>query len=282
MSAAVRCQPPSVTITDVRPTIRPESRTDHYAVEEMTRDAFWRFWGDETVCHEPLLVSRLRECDDLVPELNLVAELDGQIVGHIIYTRSKVVAADGVEHPTLTFGPLTVRPELQGRGIGPALMHASFGIARELGHLAVVLFGHADYYPRFGFRPAGDFGITTVDGHSFDALLALPLFDGALDDISGAFHEAAVFHSLNDADAVEFDKRFPPKPPHVRVPISVLLDRLPPVAAEALAAQGVHTVDELRARSQRELASLPGMDDDAIATVRTLMDELGYPWGTRR
>jgi len=137
--------------------IRQETPDDHFAVEEITRDAFWAFWEedeDRKMCNEHLLVHKLRGIDALVPELNCVAELDGEIVGHIIYTKSWIEANDGKKYETLTFGPLTVKPEYQSKGIGRALMQHSFAEAKKLGYRAVLIFGIPDYYPLTGDRRA--------------------------------------------------------------------------------------------------------------------------------
>jgi len=190
--------------------IRQERPADHYAVENITRDAFWQWEGDK-ICDEHLLVYRLRSCDALVPELNLVAEQNGKIAGHIIYSVSKVVDDSGVAHEVLTFGPLTVCPEYQKKGIGQALMRYSFKVAKELGYRGIIIYGHPKYYPRVGFKSAGEYGITTPDGGNFDYFMVYPLYDGALDGIQGRHYADSVFETLTQEDAMEFDKKFPPK-----------------------------------------------------------------------
>jgi len=190
--------------------IRQERPADHYAVENITRDAFWQ-WESDKICDEHLLVYRLRSCDTLVSELNLVAEQDGKIVGHIIYSTSKVVDESGVAHEVLTFGPLTVCPGYQKKGIGQALMRYSFTVAKELGYRGIIIYGHPEYYPRVGFKLAGEFGISTPDGGNFDYFMAYPLYDGALDGIRGRHYADSVFDTLSQEDTVEFDKKFPPK-----------------------------------------------------------------------
>ena len=197
--------------------IRIETPDDYYAVEALTREAFWEFWETDgrVICDEHLLVHRLRFAPSFVPDLSLIAELDGKIVGHIIYSKSKVVSDFGHEHEVLTFGPLSVLPEVQKRGVGQSLMHYSFDVARRLGYRAVIIYGHPDYYPRVGFRHAAEVGITDPDGKSFDYIMALPLYDGALDGISGKHYIDPVYFALTQEDTLEFDKRFPPKAPYV-------------------------------------------------------------------
>ena len=91
-----------------------------------------------------------------MPELSLVAVADdGRIVGHVVCTR----AVSG-SLPALGLGPISVRPEDQGQGVGSALMHAVLGAADAMGEPAVVLLGEPGYYSRFGFVLASDHGIT--------------------------------------------------------------------------------------------------------------------------
>jgi len=260
-------------------TFRLETPADYYAVEEMTRDAFWTFWGDDRkICDEHLLVSKLRDVDAFVPELNYVAEIDGKLVGHIIYTKSWIESEDGSSHEMLTFGPLTVSPDFQSKGIGKALMKHTFEVAKKLGYRAVLIFGHPNYYPRVGFKRSSEFGITTSDGSSFDAFMVYPLYNGALDGIRGKYFIDPVYEQLTEKEAFEFDKRFPFKKPHTLTPLSVLLDRLEPDAVKAMQGLGFKNLDEMTARSQREISSLPGIDDKAIDTIRVVTSENNIKW----
>ncbi|QAY70218.1 GNAT family N-acetyltransferase [Xylanimonas protaetiae] len=259
---------------------RVETPADHRAVEALTRDAFWRFWEPgQAICHEHLLVHRLRTADEFVPELSLVAEAADRVVGHIAFTTAAVVQPDGVRHQVLTFGPLTVAPDSQGLGVGRALMDAAFAKARTLGFRGVVIFGHPAYYPRAGFEPAARYGITAPGGHSFDAIMALPLVAGGLDGVSGEVHVPAVYESLDDAAALEFDRQFPPREPHVPTSVAALTDRLAPGAAAAITASGIQSVEMLTSRSEREVAALDGVDAAALETVRAVAREHGVAWG---
>jgi predicted N-acetyltransferase YhbS len=188
-------------------TIRLETSADHYTVENITREAFtdWKKHREGGgVCDEHLLVHKLRKDPVYVPELNYVAELDGRIVGHIIYSRSKIVGTDGVEHEVLTFGPISVLPELQKRGIGRALIEHTTAEAKRLGYKGILIHGHPDYYPRFGFKRAREFGLTP----EHDPCMAMELIPGALNIPGGHFSEAPVFFDLPQKEVEEFDKRF--------------------------------------------------------------------------
>jgi putative acetyltransferase len=102
------------------------------------------------------LVDALRADEGWLPELSLVAiGPEEQVAGHVVCTRARVGTT-----PALGLGPLGVLPAFQRRGVGHALMHAVLGAADALGEPLVVLLGHAGYYPRFGFRPAAEYGIT--------------------------------------------------------------------------------------------------------------------------
>jgi len=258
---------------------RQESPGDYRAVEELTRDAFWKFWEDDrTVCDEHLLVHKLRTVSALVPELNLVAEHNGQIVGHIIYTTSKVVDATGNEHEVLTFGPVSVLPAFQNQRLGRRLIAHSLDVAKLLGYRAVVIYGHPNYYPRVGFRPAADFGITTKDGHAFDAFMAYPLYEGALSGISGKHIYDPVYESLTQEEALEFDNQFPHKEPYKTTPISVLLDQLSSGARKAVVSLDFPVLEMFTSRSLREISSLKGIDNKALEIIRATLKEHDIRW----
>jgi putative acetyltransferase len=130
--------------------IRRETASDVEAIAAVTEAAFAQRPGGEV-----WLVGALREDVGWIPELSLVAEVDGEVVGHVLCTRGHV---DGT--PVLGLGPLSVRPDVQGRGVGKALVHAVLGAAEALGEPLVALLGDPAYYSRFGFRAAEDVGIT--------------------------------------------------------------------------------------------------------------------------
>ncbi|MCL2362003.1 MAG: N-acetyltransferase [Defluviitaleaceae bacterium] len=261
--------------------LRLERPEDHYAVESLTRAAFWKSnWSSEPrICDEHLLVHRLRKCPSYVPELNYVAEIDGKIVGHIIYTKSKIVDTSGKEYEMLTFGPLSAMPEYQGNGIGKALMLHTFEVARDLGYRAVIIFGHPDYYPRVGFRRAAAFGITTPDSKTFDPFMVLPLYNGALDGITGRYYIDPVYETLTEKDTLAFDKKFPPKELHKPILMDMLLGHLEPAAQQAIQSLKLETLAQMQTKSQRDISSLDGVNENAIEIIRTIMVENGLRWG---
>lgn len=188
-------------------TIRNETENDYRAVEELTREAFWNlnFPG----CSEHYLVHVLRSHADFIPELDLVAEADGKIVGSIIYSKSKLTDEKGNEKDILTFGPLSVSPEYQRKGIGKALIEHSFIKAAELGYDTVVIFGSPSNYISRGFKSCKKYNVS-LNGYFPTAMLVKELKENALDGRSWNFSESSAFE-IDENAADEFDKTFEPK-----------------------------------------------------------------------
>ncbi|NLF28897.1 MAG: N-acetyltransferase [Clostridiales bacterium] len=185
----------------MRLEIRRAAEEDFRAVEEVTREAFWNLHVPG--CDEHYLVHALREHPDFLPELDFVAVHGAEIVGSILYSRSRVE-----DVPTITFGPVSVLPVYQRMGVGSALIRHTLSLAKELGHRAVLIYGSPHYYPRFGFQPGKRFEIRTSDNMYAAALQALELYPGALKGVSGRFFESDAFEV--DVRASEaFDKGFP-------------------------------------------------------------------------
>lgn len=158
--------------------IRQEESKDNQDVFDLIKLAFRDL---EISDHdEQDLVERLRLSDAFIPELSLVAELDGKVIGHILFTKIKV--GDKV---VLTLAPLAVLPSMQGKGVGTALMNEGHRIACDLGFDAVIVVGHEDYYPRVGYVPAMDFGISMPFDVPAESFMVLDLSGNALDFLSG-------------------------------------------------------------------------------------------------
>ncbi|MGI5878485.1 MAG: GNAT family N-acetyltransferase [Christensenellales bacterium] len=259
--------------------IRLETPDDYRQTEELTKAAFWKNTDRGVIVDEHLLVHRLRKLPVFIPELNYLAQIGGKIVGNVLYSKAKIVSPDGLEHPVLTFGPLSVLPEYQNRGVGKALMRFTIQEARRLKYSAIVICGEPDYYPRFGFRRAKEFGLTCGDGGVFDAFMAMELIEGALCGIGGRYYEDSVFHTMAADEVAEFDRDFPQMTPRPIVPVDALLSRLDSAAADAIRSLNLPCLGALRSRSQAEISSLPGIDDKAIQTIRTVMREHGRIWG---
>ncbi len=188
--------------------LRMETPEDYRNAEALTREAFWNQYAPG--CDEHYLLHLMRPAEAYVPELSFVAEVGGTLVGQIAYTRAPILGDDGGAHEVLTFGPLSVLPGHQGRGIGGALIRETVRIAKTLGFRAILIYGDPDYYSRFGFVAAETFDIGTGDNLYAPALQALELVPGALAGLAGRFVEDAVYH-VDASASRDFDGGFPPR-----------------------------------------------------------------------
>lgn len=188
--------------------IRNERPDEQRRVEELIRDAFWNV--NEPGANEHYLAHIMRSHPDFVPELNLVAELDGKIVGSIMYTRCKLVGAQGERRETLTFGPIAVHPDYQRRGIGKAMIEESFRRAREMGYDSVVIFGHPGNYVARGFVSCLKVNVCVGDGYFPTAMLVKPLTEDAFDGRPWRYVGSEADH-IDPKDAETYDESFPPK-----------------------------------------------------------------------
>lgn len=169
--------------------------------------AFWNLHGPG--CNEHLLVHKLRNSPDYLPQFSRVAELDGNIVGAIFYTKAYILDGD-INHDIVTFGPLCVDPCAQNLGIGAMLLSATESLVRDAGYPGICIYGEPAYYPRHGFVTCDRFGITDPNGDNYDALMGFELYEGAFSKIKGKLIEADVFSKCDDKDElVRFDSHFP-------------------------------------------------------------------------
>lgn len=151
--------------------IRTGKQTDDNAIYDLVKDAFSTM--DHASGDEQNLVGRLRKSAGYVPELELVAELDGQIAGHVMLTEIPVKNTK-----QLILAPLAVAPDKQKQGIGGALIKRAHEIAKKAGYRLVLLVGHPAYYPRFSYRPASDFGLTCAPEIPPECFMAADLTGG--------------------------------------------------------------------------------------------------------
>ena len=257
-------------------TIRLETPGDYRTVEELTRDAFWGCVGHETTDGEHLLVHKLRDLPCFVPELDFVAEADGKLVGNVLYSLAKVVTPQEKEIEVLTFGPLSVAPAYKGKGVGARLMRHSIAEAKRLEYRAIIFFGHPDYYPRLGFRRGSEFGITNADGASFDALMAMPLYPGALDGVTGRFQEDPAF-TVDPAETAEFDMGFPAKEPVRQLTVEELQDQFPEHLLAVLRAHKMTRLGDFLRVSGGQMLDWAGMSRQDLSLINGILTEYGYP-----
>lgn len=185
--------------------IRNETENDCRTVEKITRDAFWdvNFPG----CDEHYLAHILRGHEDFIRELDFVAELDGQVIGNIMYTKAALIDENGAEKEILTFGPVSIAPEFQRMGYGKRLIEYSLEKAAEIGHEAVVIFGSPANYIPCGFKSCKKYNVSLADGTYPCAMLVEELKQGALSGKKWIYRESPAYN-FDEKDAEEFDKQF--------------------------------------------------------------------------
>ncbi|KUY20737.1 GCN5 family acetyltransferase [Elizabethkingia miricola] len=162
---------------------RQENKNDYAAVFNLIQRAFEK---EEMSDHsEQYLVERLRNSEAFIPELSIVAEINQNIAGHILLTRIKVVNNKNEEFESLALAPVSVLPEYQGKGIGGKLIETAHKKAKELGFGSVILLGHENYYPRFGYEIAKKYGIKLPFEVPDENCMTIELIKGTLEGIEG-------------------------------------------------------------------------------------------------
>ncbi len=168
--------------------IRQENENDYANVYNVVQTAFAN--TEHSDGDEQNLVTRLRKSEAFVPELSLVAEVDGEIVGHIMFTKIRIGDSDVL---ALGLAPLAVLPELQRSGIGGKLIEEGHKIAKELGYVYSIVLGHEEYYPRFGYKPASIYGIKPPFPVSDENFMAIKLIKDETSTINGVVSYAKEF-----------------------------------------------------------------------------------------
>jgi putative acetyltransferase len=163
-------------------SIRPEGKEDYSVIREINRKAF-------DTDAEANLIDALRKSN--VPIISLVAEYNDMVVGHILFSE---VTIDG-HCPNIRMSglaPMAVLPEYQRQGIGSQLVREGIKFCRDAGYSAVVVLGHPQFYPHFGFKPSAIFKITSEFDVPADVFMAKELQKGAMLNCSGTvrYHDA--------------------------------------------------------------------------------------------
>jgi putative acetyltransferase len=157
--------------------IRAEEPDDYIAIHDINLKAF----NQED---EPRLVEAIRKSTSFIPGLSLVALQDSKAIGHILFSALNIETESG-DAPALSLAPIAVLPEYQNQGIGSMLVRRGLEESKSLGYKIVIVIGHPEYYPRFGFEPARAKGLETSFPAPDEAFMALELVRGALDGITG-------------------------------------------------------------------------------------------------
>lgn len=217
-------------------TIRQEVPADFSIVENLTREAFWNVYRPG--CLEHYVLHCYRSRPDFIPELSLVVEREGEIVAHVMFSWSEILldencpcalaAATGdlamngsvmVKSPEairrlkmMTFGPISVRPDLQRQGIGKMLLDFAMERAREMGGGCLAMCGNIRFYGKCGFEVATTKGVRYADDPDGDApyFLIRELTPGFLEGVRGTYKDPQGYF-VSETEAGEFDKQFPPK-----------------------------------------------------------------------
>lgn len=162
--------------------VRQITEADYTTVYKLIKTAF------ETAEHrdgdEQDFAVNLRNGDNYIPELDLVAERDGKLLGHIMFTQTYVTKPDGSRYNTLMVAPLAVLPEYRSIGVGSALMKEGLRIAQNMGYQSAFLIGDLNYYQRFGYKLTHLYGINH-ESMPAEYLQVKELTQGALDGVIG-------------------------------------------------------------------------------------------------
>ncbi|HPS20397.1 MAG TPA: N-acetyltransferase [Candidatus Omnitrophota bacterium] len=160
-------------------SIRQETAKDIEGIRELNKKVFGRD-------AESRVVDNIRASANFIPELSLVAEQDGCVIGHILFSRIKIRCNDG-ETDALILAPLAVSPDMQKCGIGSLLVREGLRTCKHLGHKIIIVVGHPKYYPRFGFLPAAQNALEPefIVPIPNEAFMVTDLYTGALKGLKG-------------------------------------------------------------------------------------------------
>jgi predicted N-acetyltransferase YhbS len=187
--------------------LRLEEEKDYSAVENLTREAFWNVYRPG--CDEHLVLHNMRNANEFIKELDYVAIYNNEIIGNIVYAKSKIIGTIK-EYEVLTFGPVSVLPKYQKKGIGKKLIVHTIKKSKEMGFKVIIIYGNPKYYEKFGFKNTKEYGITDMESNYNDALMVLELFPNSLENINGKFFEGEIY-KINKEELEAFEKGFPYK-----------------------------------------------------------------------
>lgn len=195
-------------------TIRLERESDYHTVENLTREAFWNVY--QPGCTEHFVLHQYRSNPDFIPELDFVMEIDGVIMGHVMFSKAELVTDDGGIVPILTFGPISIAPEFKRQGYGITLLQHALSKAREMGHGAVFMEGNIDFYKHAGFVLASSLNIhyhAEPRESEVPYFLGLELLPGYLTGMEGTYHTPRGYYAaVEDPDGFDaFESGFPHK-----------------------------------------------------------------------
>ena len=182
--------------------IRNEKKADYEVVEKITREAFYNLYVPG--CVEHYLVHIMREHEDFLPELDFVLELNGEVIGNVMYTKARLLDEDGNKKEILTFGPLCIKPENQRQGYGKKLIEYSFERAAELGYDVVVIFGSPANYVGRGFKSCKKYDVCIEGGKYPAAMMIKELLPDTLKGHKWCYYDSPVM-MISEEEALKYD-----------------------------------------------------------------------------
>ena len=194
-----------------RGIIRPERQDEQRQVESLVRESFWNVYRPG--CLEHYVLNQLRQDEAFVPELNFVMELEGRLIGQVIFMQAEIRVDDGRNIPIMTMGPICIANEYKRQGYGKILLDYGFHQAAKMGAGALCFEGNIDFYGKSGCMEASRYGIRyhgLPEGADASFFLCRELIPGYLEGITGEYATPKGYF-VDEAEAEEFDKQFPPK-----------------------------------------------------------------------
>lgn len=187
-------------------TIRNEKKEEYQIVEDMIRRAFYNIYIPG--CYEHYLVHTMREHPDFIEELDFVIELDGKIIGNVMYTKALLIDENKNEKEIVTFGPLCIDPYYQRQGYGKKLLEHSFKVVKEMGYDTIVIFGSPANYVSRGFKCCQRFNVS-IEGQYPAAMMVKELIPHALDNHIWHYYESPIM-AIDEKKAQEYDETLEP------------------------------------------------------------------------
>lgn len=194
--------------------IRPEEKTDFKQVECLIREAFWNVYRPG--CYEHYILHNLRFDSSFIRALDYVLEVDNRIIGHISYSKNKLMTDNNKYIDMITLGPVAIHPDYQNRGYGSKIIQYTLEKAKCLGIKYVFVVGDEHYYKRFGFIDAKKYGIQYNDVEGNTPFFMIKVFDEDSLNYENAKYINNPLFDVNEEDLEAFDKNFPPKIKEIR------------------------------------------------------------------
>lgn len=185
--------------------IRLEEKEDYLEVENLVRNSFWNIYRPGA--YEHFIVHNLRNDESFIRDLAYVIEKDGLIIGHINYSIGKLKGEK--EEDAVVLGPVSIAKDHQNKGYGSMLINYTLDLAQKKGIPFVFVVGDENYYERFGFKSASEYGIYLegTDTSEECPFFRIKILDGDVIPQNAIFSNPSVF-DVCESDVDEFDRKF--------------------------------------------------------------------------